>query len=458
MGKFAHFIGIGGVGMSGVAKMLQDKGIIVTGSDEEVYSPVLDFLKKEKISWKTPYAAENIPADADLIIIGKNAKLVSETNAEVAAAFASGKPIKSFPEVLADLSQGKETIAVAGSYGKSTCAALLAHCLEHAGLNPSYFIGAVPLPPLTSAKLGTGNLFVLEGDEYPSSNTDSRAKFLHYHPSHLLITPLAHDHGNVFPTPRDYLKPFEELVALVSGTIVACVEGPLSTQLIPKIKNPITYGFSEGEFQTKNIEWRERTSFDITRKGSTVVRVETSQLGEHNIQNIVGVGALVFSRNLVSPEQFASAVKSFCGVRRRLNLLSEKTTIPIFEGFGSSYEKVKSAIAAMKKHFPSRRLVVVFEPYTINWRRRETLPQYEDVFAGADKVFVLEPPLHGKGMEVTVEEIAKHARATPCHGADECLAQLNLQQNDCVLMFSSGPLGGLPESIPRLAEQKYPKP
>src|SRR5882672_10221590 len=139
--------------MSATAKLLRDSGVTVTGSDEGVYPPISDFLNRERIPYKTPYAAANLDTDADLIIIGKNARLVPETNPEVAAAFASGKPILSFPEILDRLSQGKETVVVAGSYGKSTCAALLAHALSHVNADPSYFIGAIPLTPATNAHL-----------------------------------------------------------------------------------------------------------------------------------------------------------------------------------------------------------------------------------------------------------------------------------------------------------------
>ena len=180
--KKVHFIGIGGVGMSATAKLLRDTGVIITGSDEEVYPPISTLLDAEAISYNTPYRAANIPADADLIVIGKNAKLVPESNEEVAAALVSGKKVVSFPEVLAELSNDTQTVVVAGSYGKSTMTALLAHCLEDAKLEPSYFIGAVPISPNVNAKKGVGNIFIIEGDEYPSSNTDPRSKFLHYHP------------------------------------------------------------------------------------------------------------------------------------------------------------------------------------------------------------------------------------------------------------------------------------
>lgn len=465
--KKAHFIGIGGVGMSATALLIKSMGIEVSGSDETVYDPILSLLSKETIKWHTPYAATNIPADADIVVVGKNAKLVPETNVEVKAAQESGKKIYSFPEVLGELSQNKETIVVAGSYGKSTSDALLAHCLESAGLDPSYFIGAVPLTPVKSARIGSGNYFVLEGDEYPSSNTDSRSKFLHFHPSHLFITPLAHDHFNVFPTPADYLKPFKELVALVpqSGTLVICTEGTLSTEFMTTLSRPaVTYGLSHGDFQAANISWGEQTSFDITKNGQKIVSVKTTQLGEHNVQNIVGVAALLFTLNAVTPEQFATAVASFKGIKRRLDKKSDKTFIPIYEGFGSSYEKLKSAIAAIQLHYPTKRLIVAFEPHTFSWRNRESLPWYDTAFTGAEEVFVFEPPQDGKESQLSLAEMVERIKGAGivAHGAtnpQEILAQLekSLHDNDVVLISTSGDMGGLIEKISVLAERMFPR-
>lgn len=462
----AHFIGIGGVGMSATAKLLRDSGAEVSGSDEAVYPPISTYLEHEGFTVSTPYNASNIPADVDAIIIGKNAKLVPETNEEVAAAMASDVQIYSFPEILAQLSNDKETVVVAGSYGKSTSTSILSHCLETAGLAPSYFIGAIPLSPASSATMSAGNLFILEGDEYPSSNTDHRSKFLHYHPAHILLTPLAHDHFNVFPTPEDYLKPFYELLTLLPehATIVASVSGPLSKEFLANIKRPlVTYGVREGEFQAANIVWGEKTSFDITRNGNTVVRVEMTQLGEHNIENIVGVAAFIFTRNLMSVEQFATGIATFRGIKRRLDRKSERTTIPIFEGFGSSYDKLKSAIAAMKQHFPTKRLLVVFEPNTFSWRNRASLLQYDDVFRGAAKAYIFSPPHDGKETQLSTEEIAAHVSASGVAAAalaepEQTLALLEseLEANDCILLSTSGAMGGLVESIPALAEKRFP--
>ena len=475
MAKTVHFIGIAGAGMSAVAKLLKDSGVTITGSDENAYPPISDFLDENGIRYATPYAAHNIPADVDLFVIGKNAKLVPETNVEVAAAVASGKRIASFPEVLREHACHKENVVVAGSYGKSTTVSLLAHCLETAAaalgpqLDPSFFIGAVPLTPATSARNGAGNLFILEGDEYPSSNTDPRSKFLHYDPRHLLITPLAHDHLNVFPTPQDYVRPFLELVTLppADATIVACVEGPLSGNFLSELSRPVvTYGVHGGDFQAADIRYGERTRFAVTHRNAKVGEFETIQLGEHNIQNIVGVCAFLLSRKLMPIEHIAASVATFRGIKRRLDRKSERTSIPIFEGFGSSYEKAQSAIAAMMRHFPGRRLIVVFEPHTFSWRNRAALKWYDDVFRGAGKVFIFEPAAQGATThdQVSHSEIIARVRAAgydaePISDPETAIRVLGdvLSADDAILLLSSGGLGGLVERVPALAEQKFPR-
>ena len=165
----AHFIGLAGVGMSATAILLRDSGVAVTGSDEAIYPPISQVLAREAFACRAPYAAQNIPDDADLIVIGKNARLVPNENEEVAEAFAraarpGGPKILSFAEGLALLSRGHENIVVAGSFGKTTSVAMMAHCLANAGLDPSWMIGAVPLSPARASNAGTGQLFLLEGE------------------------------------------------------------------------------------------------------------------------------------------------------------------------------------------------------------------------------------------------------------------------------------------------------
>ena len=472
----AHFIGIAGVGMSATALLLRDSGVIVSGSDEAVYPPISEVLAAERLDCRIPYDPANIPPDADLIVIGKNARLVPQTNAEVAEAFARAagqgavRPaILSFAEVLGLLSKNRTPVVAAGSFGKTTSVSLLSHCLLEAGLDASYMIGAAPLSPPAAWRVGQGDLFVLEGDEYPSSNTDDRSKFLHYHPAHLILTPLAHDHVNVFPTVESYLAPFHQLMDLTApeGLVLAAVSGELSRRFLEDTKRPVTtFGVDQGEWQARDIRLGERSRFTLTHKGAAVVEVETGQLGLHNIENMVGVGAFVLTRQLVSAADYARAMGSFLGIRRRLDRKSWRTSVPIYEGFGSSYDKARSAIAAMKLHFPGRPLVAVFEPHTFSWRNRATLHWYDDAFAGCDKVLVYEPASQGAGThdQVTQKEILARIRqagqrAMAVTSCAEGVAALESQLtgDEVVLLLSSGPLGGLIEAIPALCERRWPQ-
>ena len=299
----AHFIGLAGVGMSATAILLRDRGVAVTGSDEAIYPPISHVLARERFTCRAPYAAGNIPDDADCIVIGKNARLVRDENAEVAEAFAraerpGGPKILSFAEVLALLSRGRENIVAAGSFGKTTSVAMMAHCLANAGLDPSWMIGAVPLSPERASNAGAGRLFLLEGDEYPSSNTDDRSKFLHYRPAHVLLTPLAHDHVNVFPTIESYLAPFHQLFDLVpqDGLIVAAATGELSERFLAGVKRDVvTFGLTSGDWRADRTEYGAVSRFVLTERGREVARVATTQLGAHNIENMVGVGAFVLT-------------------------------------------------------------------------------------------------------------------------------------------------------------------
>jgi UDP-N-acetylmuramate: L-alanyl-gamma-D-glutamyl-meso-diaminopimelate ligase len=469
----AHFIGLAGVGMSATAILLRDSGVAVTGSDEAIYPPISQVLAREAFACRTPYAARNIPDDADLVVIGKNARLVPDENEEVAEAFArtktpGGPKILSFAEVLALLSRGRENIVVAGSFGKTTSVSMLAHTLAGAGIDPSWMIGAVPLSPARASNAGMGRLFLLEGDEYPSSNTDNQSKFLHYRPAHVLLTPLAHDHVNVFPTIESYLKAFHRLFDLVprDGLIVAANSGELSERFLAEARRDVvTFGLMKGDWRAESIEYGAISQFTLTERGREVARVKTAQLGAHNIENMVGIGAFVLTRGLVSVERYTTAMASFRGVMRRLDRKSDRTTVQMFEGFGSSYDKAKSAIAAMRQHFARRRLLVVFEPHTFSWRNRNKLEWYDDVFDGCDRVFIFEPAHQGAGTheQASLDEIMQRVRAAgvdaaPIHSCAEGLARIGaeLRKDDAVLLLTSGDLGGLVEHLPSLAEKQFP--
>jgi len=448
--------------MSAVAKLLQDTGCAVSGSDEGFYPPVSDYLIENKIPFLEGYSASHIPADVDVIVIGKHARLVPESNEEVAAAFVSGKQV-SYPEVLSGLTKSTTNYVVAGSFGKSTCTSLAASVLLHSGKDPSFMVGALSPSLRENARLGSGGVFVLEGDEYPSANWDDTSKFIYFNTNHLLLTSCEHDHVNVFPTLPDYLKPFHQLVAQDPiKTITACVDGANVQDVLTSAKARVTsYSLHDtsADYYAQGIQrsgaWVE---FDLMRQGERMTPMRSRMLGEHNVQNVVGVGALLLGTGLVTPVEFAAGIEAFLGVRRRLELKTTSSRVPLYEDFGSSRAKLLAGIRAVRDQFPDRKLYVVFEPHTFSFRNRGALAWYDDLFADVDDVSVFAPPSHGAGThdQLTQAEIVERIAATgrPVRAVDD-KEQLRLalepivDQNSVILVETSGNIGG---SVPYLTD------
>lgn len=452
----AHFIGIAGIAMSAVALLLREAGWSVSGSDEGMYPPASELLPAHGITVGTPYAAANIPAQTDVIVIGKTAK-VNMDNPELAEALRrqreQGTKVQSYPEVLAALTNKRQNIVVCGSYGKSTTASLAAWILTHAGTDTGYMLGARAVNFPGNSHVGTALPFVMEGDEYPSSNLDDRSKFLHYSPATVILTSAQHDHPNIFPTHADYLKPFEELLAKLTPAhlLVACADDSHARNLAAHTKaRVVTYGTGQGDYRVHAPVLGERSRFTLTKHGVAVCEITTQELGLHNLQNMAGAAAALLENGLVTPGQVSAALAAFRGVKRRMERLNPAGRIPLYEGFGSSADKARSAIAAMRQHFPDKRLVVVFEPHTFGWRNPVNLPDYDSAFTGADVVYVY-PPHSGEGLLTHGDILGRLASgfAGTAVPLGETLAdnlarlQHDITPDDAVLVLTSGDLGGL---------------
>jgi UDP-N-acetylmuramate: L-alanyl-gamma-D-glutamyl-meso-diaminopimelate ligase len=455
----AHFIGVCGAGMSAVAHLMQKAGYEVSGSDEGFYPPVSDYVAKIGVITSEGYRPENIPADATRIIIGKNAKLVPETNTEVAAAFALyADKIRSFPEIVSEMAADTHNIVVAGSYGKSTVTSLIAFVLKHAGLDPSYLIGALPHGFDHTSDLGNGKYFVMEGDEYPAANWDTRSKFEHYRPNTIVLTAACHDHVNVFPTLSDYHAPFQRLMSLIEndGLLIACISELNARSFYDHFKGKKrSYGIGadDANWQAHDLKPGSVTSFMLFKDGVPLGEVETTLLGRHNVENILATAAVLLGDDIVTFAQFSAAILAFEGLTRRLDRKVPKaSTIHVYEGFGSSHEKARSAIDAMRLHFPDSRLIVLFEPHTFTWRNRNALPQYQTAFADTDSVFAHRPPVQGAGThdQASLDEILSEARQhhkdvrvfdSVAEVVDAALA------GDVVLILSSGNFDGLMQPV-----------
>ena len=461
-----HFTGIAGAGMSAVALMMRDAGHEVSGSDQDVFPPMSTYVAALGFPVTYRFDAANLPAELDLLVLGASAKLGGEDNPEVAAARSRGVRITTFPELVGEASGERTNTVIAGSFGKSTCTALMAHILREAGADAGWMIGAISPSLPATGHWGSAADLVLEGDEYIVGPADRRSKFVLYHPDHLLLTSLIHDHVNVFPTFADYEAPFRELLGLLPATGLAvmrehpairAVAAETGARIVWYDTEPCDGWYSEG------VTYGETSRFTLKGPGGRRLELTTSLLGEHNIENIVGVSAFLLERGLVEETALAGAVASFAGIRRRLDRLTSTSRIPVVEGFGSSYEKARSAIEAMLLHYPDRRLVVVFEPHTFSWRSRDALSWYDTVFEGAAQVLVCPPPGHGAQShhQSSFAEILARVAATgiPSQGVESAEAALaalsNLTGDEIVLLLSSGPLLGLPDAMPAVFDRIY---
>ncbi len=477
--KKAHFVGICGVGMSATAVLLKEKGWEITGSDSGCFDPIKSYLIEQKIPFSDSFSPSNIPTDVDLVVGGGSAKLAD--NEEITSARERGITVTTFPEVIANISRDQETVLVVGSYGKSTMSSLIARVLVESGKDPSWFTGAPPVaepglrqnPSATTSlasHLGTGRFFVVEADEYPTSGIDKRSKFLHFKADNVVLIAGEHDHVNIFPTPESYREPFKELLAKVpqNGTITACTDNPGVAELIAPHTNTTTYGLDQKNAPTwsvRDIVRGETTTATITRAETPICTITTTLLGDHNIQNIIGAAAFLIGHGIVTPDEFVRGVATFHGVKRRLEKKTLHSTVPVYEGYGSSIDKARAAINAIRAHFPTRRLVIVFEPHTFSWRNRAMLHWYDDVFIDAALTLIYHPAAIGvtNHDQVTHEEIMERVRASganalPISTPEECATVLleKVKPNDIVLILTSGPMDGLVESIPTMIEKQFP--
>ena len=461
-----HFTGVAGAGMSAAALMMREAGHQVSGSDEDVFPPMSTYVEGLGFPFHRRFDGANLPADLDVLVLGTSAKLGGDSNLEVIEARRRAVRVTTFPELVGQTTQGRVNTVVAGSFGKSTCTALMAHVLRHSGRDPGWMVGAISPSLPDTGHWGSAPEVVLEGDEYIISATDRRSKFVLYHPRDVLLTSLVHDHVNAFPTFADYEAPFRDLVRLLpaDGLLVARESEPIRA-IAGETKSRVVWYDTQAccGWWAQGVVYGDVTPFTLVRPDGGRIALTTTLLGEHNIENIVGVSAYLLERGLVSVAQLAAGVASFAGIRRRLDRLTTRSAVPVIEGFGSSYEKARSAIEALLLHYPHRPLTVVFEPHTFSWRSRDALAWYDTVFEGAARVLIVPPPVHGADShhQSSFEEILARTAATgvPVEGArtaeDVTRALSSLNGDEVVLLLSSGPLLGLPDSLPAVFDALY---
>jgi UDP-N-acetylmuramate: L-alanyl-gamma-D-glutamyl-meso-diaminopimelate ligase len=387
----AHFLGICGYAVSGLALVAKEMGYTVTGSDEDAYPPTTDTLTAAGIPWRNAHEAENLKrwGTPDVVIQGNQ---VRADNVEAQAARRMGLRVTSEPEFYYELTQERLRIAVCGTHGKTTTASLIAWILEDAGRKPGYRLGITAKNFDRSAAMGTGPEFVFEGDEYTTSAEDPRPKFYHFHPEIAVLTNVELDHPDVYPDLPSYRAAFELLPRHLpaSGLLVACADDTLAMEIAGQAVCPVqTYGIasSVADWRAEGIEFdAESTRFQVVRAGSPWLAAHTELAGRHNVLNTLAAVAVAAHLGL-APEQIGQGVRTFHGASRRFELVGEAAGVAVIDDYAHHPSEVRATIAAARARYPQARVIAIYVPHTYS-RTHALLDAYGDAFAGAELALI----------------------------------------------------------------------
>jgi UDP-N-acetylmuramate: L-alanyl-gamma-D-glutamyl-meso-diaminopimelate ligase len=449
-----HFLGICGTAMGSVAAALRERGFVITGSDENVYPPMSTFLESRGIKLHSGYRAENIPPNADIVVVGNAMK---RGNPEVEAVLNRKLFYLSLPEVLKNyFLRGRHNLVVTGTHGKTTTTAMLAWIMEKAGLKPGFLIGGIPANLGQGARLNDSKYFVIEGDEYDTAFFDKRSKFIHYLPELVIVNNIEFDHADIFRDLAEVKLSFRRLLNIVpqNGMILLngddhnCVE--VARDCLAQM---IEVGFSE------NCAQRIRDA-SYSAKGSSFVlgeeQFEIPLVGEFNVRNAaMAVSAARFYR--VPDARIRSALKSFSGIARRQELRGEARGVKVIDDFGHHPTAIAQTLQALRHRYPGHRIWAVFEPRSNTTRRSVFQQELPDALKLADGVFIsrvakLEeiPERERLDPKAVVHAISKAGRpAFYEENADAIVDRLlpKLQPQDVVTVFSNGGFDAIHEKL-----------
>lgn len=378
--KRVHFIAIGGSAMHNLAIALHLKGYNVTGSDDEIFDPAKSRLEKygllpSSIGWNS----DNITPDIDAVILGMHARI---DNPELLRAKDLGIKIFSYPEYLYEQSKNKKRIVIGGSHGKTTITAMILHALQYVGIKADYMVGAQLEGFEVMVKLSDdAEIMVLEGDEYLTSPIDRRPKFHLYMPDVALISGIAWDHINVFPTFEIYKEQFAQFANLITpnGTLVYCADD----DNVKAIGTHTRADVVSVPYNVPDFVIQDGITYIVVGQKKVPLQV----FGRHNLLNLMGAKNVCSSIGM-SDEMFYQAISSFKGASKRLELVKKDSHSAVYKDFAHAPSKLKATIAAMKEQFPHRTLVACMELHTFSSLTDAFLSQYSGSMNMADEAIV----------------------------------------------------------------------
>ena len=460
-----YLMGICGTGMASLAGMLKAQGHMVKGSDQNAYPPMSTKLSELGIEIKTPYQATNLNPRPDLVIIGN---AISKNHVEAEAVLQQGIPYLSMAACLHDFFlQDKICLVVAGTHGKTTSTSLLAWVLEYAGLAPSFFVGGIPLNFKDNFKLDTGKYFVIEGDEYDTAFFDKGPKFLHYNPTHVLLTSIEFDHADIYRDLEHLKSSFVQLLELIPGTgsLIANLDFPAVGEVLEKVNFKKTVYYSTKKIASalprNDIIFcpeKIQATPDGMRFYLNEVEFLLPMFGMHNVSNAVGV-ALMAHQIGIDLKTIAGAFRTFKGIKRRQEIIGEPHGMTIIDDFAHHPTAVRETIASVRARFLKRKIWAVFEPRSNSSKRDVFQKDYPSAFLEADAVLIHDvfmPEKVKDGKVLNVDEVVARInqqsgqlKAQHLSGIDTIVSYIkdHAKTGDILLIMSNGGFGGIHQRL-----------
>ena len=456
-----YFIAIGGTGMAPFAALLQELGHRVRGADGPLYPPMSTLLEEVGIEPHVGWDPAHLDPEPDLVVVGN---AVPRSNPEATFAEAEGFALASMPEALGHfLLADRKPLVVAGTHGKTTTTSIAAHVFDRCGGDPGYLIGGVPATLPASFAVGTGERFVIEGDEYNAAYFDRGPKFLHYRAESVILTSVEHDHADLYPSPDDLLAAYGALMEQVpaSGLVAACGDSEEVRRVAERARcRMLFYGLGEHNDVRPVGPVEEGPSGARLRvagpEDEEPVELSLQLSGAHNVVNALGVWA-VARRDGLGAAAVASALGSFTGVARRLEEVGEEGGVLVIDDFAHHPTAVETTVGALRSRYPGRRLLIAYEPRSLTAGRRILEDAYVSAFRAADGVFLA--PIFHAGRLSDEERLDLGILASRLGGLgvpvrlasdlDELFEALlaEARPGDVVATMSSGAFGGLPRRL-----------
>lgn len=458
-----HLIGICGTAMASLAGMLQARGAVVTGSDENVYPPMSTMLESIGIQILKGYEAPHV-GSPDCVVVGN---AIPRGNPEIEETLNRRLAYRSLPEVLKEeFIRGRRSLVVAGTHGKTTTTSLAAWVIDQAGLNSSFLVGGVVQNFGVSFRVTDSDYFIIEGDEYDTAYFDKGPKFMHYLPEIAVVNNIEFDHADIYKDLDAVKLAFRRLMNLVPGNgrlivgwdsapardVVASFGSRLFTQLE-------TFGTSDdAKWQARDIEFHDgMTRFKVFRDGSSWHEFQMPLIGDFNVRNCLA--AIVAADGWgVERKTIAGALASFKSVRRRCEVRGEVDGITVIDDFAHHPTAVRETLAALRTKYQDRRIIAVFEPRSRTSCHATFQQTYVDAFAPADYVIVSRVYDAQRAAEMggvldiekLIEDVsAQNKPAQAITDVDEIIGTLKseLRSGDVVAIMSNGAFGGIHEKL-----------